>query len=75
MENKICSRCKIRKPIDEFYIMRRYGRIDHQCKCKNCQSIIKYTKSICECGKQYTYTHKQRHLRSSYHNKRVPLAF
>jgi hypothetical protein len=39
VETKVCSKCKVEKPIDEFYKrnrINRWGEIDRGCYCKKC---------------------------------------
>lgn len=64
---KTCVFCRTTKPIDDFYKFYRYNKIDRQNKCKSCQSLINYRKINCICGKDYTYSHRKRHLKSNYH--------
>lgn len=67
MSEKLCSLCKLLKSVEEFYVHR-----NHIFKrCKECESIIKYTKYNCECGRQYTYTHRLRHTRSKFHQEYI----
>ena len=72
---KSCCRCKVLKSLNAFYTHSRNGKIDYHTICKSCQSIIKDTKYDCECGKQYSISHKKRHLRSSYHIKKFVKVF
>lgn len=36
LNNKTCARCKICKPLDQFYPLRRRGAIEFQPRCKDC---------------------------------------
>ena len=67
---KLCPRCKTTKPLDDFYLCPKspIGRLSY---CKLCDKEYKYTKMLCDCGKQYTRTHKLRHLKSNYHKKHL----
>ena len=68
---KSFCRCKVEKPLNGFYTQFRKGKTEYHTICKSCQSIIKNTKYDCECGEQYSFTHKKRHLNSKYHTKRI----
>ena len=65
---KTCKRCQVIKPLGDFYVYNK--RNSYQNNCKICDSLIKYKKIACICGKLYTYTHKKRHLQSNYHLKK-----
>lgn len=71
---RICTRCKITKPLDDFYKHKNYGKYNRDSICKVCKSIVSYTKYNCECGKYYTYFHKKRHFSSNYHIKRTQIS-
>lgn len=75
---KVCGHCKNLKPLSDYYTFFRKKTNKTECHsiCKTCQSIIKYTKIDCICGKKYTFTHKNRHMKSNYHIKRTaPIEF
>ena len=67
MERKRCGLCEEIKPNPHFYPYKINGL---QRYCKICDKERKYEKLVCECGKFYTKTHFQRHLRSKYHTER-----
>lgn len=63
MEEKYCCDCKTLKSAEEFYKFKKYLFK----RCIKCDLKRKFTYYECECGKYYTYTHKQRHFKSNYH--------
>lgn len=66
-QQKTCTRCKQSKPFNCFYVNRSSSNF--QSYCKDCDSERKRSKATCICGKNYTITHYQRHLRSSLHHR------
>jgi len=34
---KRCTKCSLTKPLSEFYVSRRQGGVQRQCRCKPCQ--------------------------------------
>lgn len=65
---KTCTSCKLSLPQDFFYLIKRNGN-SRISRCKDCESKKKYEKRICDCGREYTYTHYQRHLKSNLHKR------
>ena len=44
METKVCSRCKVEKPLAAFYVERRIN--GHSCSCKACEAERKRDKAF-----------------------------
>ena len=72
MQQKRCGFCKVIKPFSDIY---PYNVKCLQEYCKVCDNKIKYEKLICECGKSYSKTHLQRHLKRKYIARKKYLIF
>ena len=62
---KQCWKCFKAKPFDEFPI--RSGKLFRYCK--SCE----YGKYLCDCGRTYTRTNYQTHLKSKLHSRGLSL--